>query len=122
MRIDVYHHSTNEHQMNAIQHSLCVLIKQGELIMETLQTIKEKLVALGQAVVDEKTEVQGKLGTLTTQIAELGVEIQTLKDQIAAGALVTQADLDALGLSVDEISLGVKDVSEPFNPPVVPEV
>ncbi|MDD5189437.1 MAG: hypothetical protein PHE50_00160 [Dehalococcoidales bacterium] len=74
-------------------------------IMATLQELKDAIAAVNSTIAAEKAEVQAKLAALL-------VEIQTLKDQIASGGLVSQADLDALTASVTAIDAGVKDISE----------
>ncbi len=73
--------------------------------MATLQELKDAIAAVNSTIAAEKAEVQAKLAALL-------VEIQTLKDQIASGGLVSQADLDALTASVTAIDAGVKDISE----------
>lgn len=50
--------------------------------------------------------MQGLLTGLRTQI-------QALQDQIAGGAVVTQADLDALGVALDAVISQVRAISEP---------
>lgn len=77
--------------------------------MATLQELKDAIASVKADIVSEKNEVQALLGALKTQI-------QDLKDQITAGGLVSQADLDALSASVSEIDAGVKDISEPVTP------
>lgn len=51
------------------------------------------------AIAAEKAEVQAKLDAL-------GTEIQSLKDQIAAGSPVTPADLDEIVSLVHDIFTG----------------
>ena len=74
--------------------------------MSTLAELNTKLTDLTTAIADERTEVQGMLAGLRTQI-------QTLQDQIAGGSVVTQADLDALGASLDAVIAQVRAISEP---------
>lgn len=105
----------NEQRMNAIQQSLSVLVQQGEIVMITLKDFQDKLVELGQTIVAEKAEVQGLLTTLKAQIT-------VLQGQITAGSPVSQADLDNLMLAMNDIIVGVKDISEPVIIPVVPPV
>ena len=113
MRIDIFHHFINEHEITAIKQNLNVLVKQGEVIMSTLKDLQDKLVELGQTIIAEKVEVQGLLTGLKAQI-------KVLQDQIIAGSPVSQADLDSLVLAVNDIITGVRDISEPIVvPPVV---
>ena len=80
-------------------------------LMATLEQLKTDVQAAKDAIVAEKGEV-------ATKLTALALEIQTLKDQIAAGTTVTQADLDALDASVKEIAAGVSDITVPD--PVAP--
>ena len=112
IRIDVYHHFINEHEITAIKQSLSLLVKQGEIIMSTLKDLQDKLVELGQTIIAEKAEVQNLLTDLKAQIV-------VLQGQVAAGSPVSQADLDNLVLAVNDIITGVKDISEPVVTPVV---
>lgn len=77
--------------------------------MSTFQELKDAIASVKADIVAEKKEVQDKL-------AALAKDIKDLKDQIAAGGLVSQADLDDLTKSVTEIDAGVKDISEPVAP------
>lgn len=52
---------------------------------------------LKDAIAAERVEVQAKL-------SDLAVQLKALQDQIAAGAPITPADLDALVVSVGQIS------------------
>ena len=112
IRIDVYHHFINEHEITAIKQSLSLLVKQGEVIMVTLKDFQDKLVELGQTIVAEKVEVQ-------TLLTDLKAQVKTLQDQITAGSPVSQTDLENLMLAVNDIITGVKDISEPVITPVV---
>lgn len=60
-----------------------------EEIMITLQEIKAAIAAEGQQV--------------TTRLNELAAEIQGLKDQLASGTVVTEADMQDLLDSVNAI-------------------
>lgn len=74
--------------------------------MATIQELNTKITDLTTAIADERTEVQGLLTGLRTQI-------QALQDQIAGGAVVTQAEIDALGVALDVVIAQVRDISEP---------
>jgi seryl-tRNA synthetase len=85
--------------------------EQGVTIMEDIASLNAKMTALVETVNAERTEVQSLLGNLKAQVAELAV-------QVSAGVPVTQADLDAFGVSLDAAIAGVTQISEAF--PVVP--
>lgn len=74
--------------------------------MSTLAEVQAKLEAINTVIEAERVEVQGLL-------AALRVQIQALQDQIGAGQLVSQAQLDALGASADAIVARVQAISEP---------
>ena len=72
-----------------IKLTLALLLIKDEIIMATLQEVKD-------AVASEAAEV-------TAKVNELLVEIQRLNDLIAAGGSVTAADLDELKAAVEAI-------------------
>lgn len=78
-----------EEQARTHAHSIHHLKHNQEHIMATVQEVKDAALA-------EKAEVQAKL-------AEVAVEIQTLKDQIAAGSAATPAQLDELKAAITDI-------------------
>ena len=80
MRIDIYHHTVREPGLDALSRKLDRLITQGDLIMSTLAELNTKLTDLTTAITEERTEVQGMLTGLRTQV-------QTLQDQIAGGSV-----------------------------------
>jgi septal ring factor EnvC (AmiA/AmiB activator) len=75
-------------------------------IMATLQDVKDKIDAVKADLIAEKGEVQ-------TAISALKAQIIALQELLNSGSNVTPADLDALVSSLDQISVGVKDISEP---------
>ncbi len=99
MRVDVFVHIIGGSQGEQI-------LKQGELIMASLQDLKDQLATLATDIAAEKAEVQALL-------TDLKAQIKALQDQIAAGSPVTQADLDALSAAIAAVDAGVKDISEP---------
>jgi hypothetical protein len=82
--------------VRSIKCSLALLELKGDEIMATLAEVKASIAA-------EAAEV-------TKKVNDLADEIQALKDALAAGTLVTAADLDDLKASVEGI----------FTPPVIP--
>ena len=92
--------------VGAITRRLEALLAQGVTIMATVQELSDKLNEINEAITAERSEVQGLLGDLRTQI-------QALQDQIGAGQLVTQEQLDGLASSADAIVARVRDISEP---------
>lgn len=92
--------------IDAIMRRFTVLEEKGEQIMATLAELQAKIEAINITIDEERTQVQGLLVGLRAQI-------QALQDQIAAGSLVSQAQLDALAASADAIVARVRDISEP---------
>jgi flagellar hook-associated protein FlgK len=106
MRLDIYVHFANGDE---ISKALAHLTRQGNSIMATLDDVKA---ALAQAAADataEKAEV-------ATAIQALNDRIAALQTQIAAGTLVTAADLDALVTQINGIDAQVKDITVPAVP------
>ena len=65
-------------------------------------------------------DLQAAVATAETNITAY---IKTLKDQIAAGIPITQAQLDALGAGLTGLAKGVRDFDiNTTTPPVVPPV
>ena len=85
---------------------LFILLTERKNVMATLQDVQAKIDAVKADIAAEKAEVQAAIQALKDQI-------KALQDQIANGTNVSPADLDALVASLDQISTGVKDISEP---------
>lgn len=69
--------------------------------MPTLAEVK-------QAVADKAAEVTAAIQTaITTETSQIADQIQALKDQIAAGGIVSQADLDEILAPVQGIGSAV---------------
>jgi phage terminase Nu1 subunit (DNA packaging protein) len=96
MRIDIHHYFS---------------LQQGDMIMATLQELKDKLVELGAAIKAEKVKDETEKTATEATLAGLKADIQTLKDQLATGVLVTQADLDTLFASVGDLITGVQSIN-----------
>lgn len=92
--------------LGAISRRLDVLEAQRERIMATIEEVQTKLGEIEAAVAEERTEVQGLLEGLRTQI-------QALQDQVASGQLVAQEQIDGLAATADSIISRVRDISEP---------
>lgn len=90
----------------AISRELEALRAQGVKIMATLEEVQTKLEAINTAIAEERAEVQGLLEGLRQQVQEL-------QDQIGAGQLVTQEQLDGIGTSLDDAIAKVRAISEP---------
>jgi len=108
MRLDLFIHVLGN------QQQIDLLLKQGELIMATLQ---EQLQQIKDAIATVKTDIASEKAEVQTMITDLKAQIQTLQDQIGAGTPITSADLQGLLDSLAEIDTGVKDISEPVVPP-----
>lgn len=74
---------------------LADLLERSNTIMTTVAEINAKLDALKTAIAAERQEV-------LTDLQGFKDQIKALSDQIAAGTPATQADLDAIGASLDE--------------------
>jgi len=105
-------HSVDPSQLASITASLAKIILQGEMIMGTIQDLKDAITTVAIDIAAEKAEVQADLQALKDQIV-------ALQAQITSGVAITQADLDALIASVQGIDAGVKDISQPVVPPTV---
>lgn len=92
--------------LDVITTKLDQLIIQGDTLMSNVADNTQKLEALTVAITEERAEVQGLLTGLRTQV-------QTLQDQVAAGAVASQADLDAFGAALDAALVQVRAISEP---------
>lgn len=92
--------------LGAISRRLEALEAQGVRLMATIEEVQTKLGEIEAAVAEERTEVQGLLEGLRTQI-------QALQDQLASGQLVTQEQIDGLAATADSIVSRVRDISEP---------
>lgn len=91
MRLDI---NINFPGLEGVCRALSSIITNQEKIMTTVTELSAKLDALDEAITQERTEVVNALTGLKG-------EIQTLKDQIAAGTPVSQEQLDAIGARVD---------------------
>lgn len=93
--------------LGEILRRMDALEAQGVRLMATIEEVQGKLVAIETAIAEERTEVQGMLQGLRDQI-------QTLQDQIAQGANVTQEQLDVLDAQAGAIVARVQAISEPI--------
>lgn len=96
----------NLFHLSAITRRVTLLEVKGERLMATFAELQSKLDAINGAIDAERVEVQGLLSGLR-------VQIQALQDQIGAGQLVSQEQLDALAASADAIVARVQAISEP---------
>ena len=97
MTIDVvHHHYFHFAGMEVVTQQLDTLIKQGGIIMAKIEDVNAKIAEVKAAIAAEK--------------AEVAAAIQALKDQIAAGGTITEAQLDAVLTGVSEIGAGVADI------------
>lgn len=90
----------------SITDGIDALRAQGVQLMETVQSVQDKLDQINVAIAEERTEVQNLLNALRQQI-------QDLQNQLGQGQLVTQEQLDSLGAAADAIVARVRDISEP---------
>jgi septal ring factor EnvC (AmiA/AmiB activator) len=86
------------------------LNKRMDQIMATLQETTDALNALQATVDAERQQVATFEATLTTQIGALTTQVADLQAQIAAGGVVTAADLDAVVGQIAGISTSVQSI------------
>ena len=101
MRIDVYHHGDLDGDgvqdaLDAIYSDLQKLLKRTAKIMATLQETTDALTALQSTVEAERQQVADFEAALQTSVNALTAQVADLQAQIAAGGVVTAADLDAV--------------------------
>lgn len=75
--------------------------------MEDITSLNTKVDLLTAKTQEERVQVQGLLTGLRG-------DVQRLSDQIAAGTVATQADLDALGAKIDTAIVDTDAISEAF--------
>lgn len=109
--LERFFETTLRNWYNTLRAGIAAANAKGDQIMATLADLQTKMSEINDAISAERAEVQGLLGGLRGQI-------QSLQDQIAAGQLVTQEQLDALALSADAIVARIRDISEPDTAPV----
>jgi len=56
------------------------------------------------------TDLSTVVGSVNTDLDRVAAEIQSLKDQVAAGGVITQEQLDALGQQVTDIKTAAQAV------------
>ncbi len=92
--------------------------RQLDLILTRLESLMASVSEVKQLVSDLNDETNAVAAKIDAQAAA----IQALKDQIAAGTPVSQADLDAIGRGLTAVSDRLKtlgaDTSNPIPPPV----
>ena len=92
----VIHEDANKQQLDRIESLLRHLVEQGEDTVAKIEDVNAKIAEVKQQIADEK--------------AEVAAAIQALKDQIAAGGTITEAQLDSVLAGVGDIGAGVKDI------------
>jgi flagellar hook-associated protein FlgK len=80
------------------------ILERLEIMATTLDQLKTDIATLKSDTAAEAVEV-------STALQGLRDQIKSLQDQIAAGTVVTQADLDALDASVVDADTAVKAIS-----------
>ncbi len=82
--------------------------------MAKLGDVQNEIATLKTAVETEHAEVKAKVDSAVTSFT---AQIQTLKDQIAAGTPATEADLDGLVASLKDVEAAVGTISDEVNVP-----
>jgi septal ring factor EnvC (AmiA/AmiB activator) len=126
-RLDIHlyvhqHEDTRVHeQLDRLIHAVDALAAQERHMANDIQSIKQLV-----------TEINDETNTVAARIDAQSAAIQALKDQIAAGTPVSQADLDAIAEGLAPISERLKALGQdsanpippvitiPENPPVPP--
>ena len=106
-----------EKQLKVILDHVVFVIQQGrefkqfkEEIMANVDDLKA-VVASNTAKVGELTDAtSAALAEVSKDVADLNAQIQALKDQIGAGNVITQADLDALVEANTAVGSGIDAV------------
>ncbi len=108
MRIDVHLHYD---QPSSVTRLLDTILTRLESLMSTVNDVKQLV-----------SDLNDETNTVAAKIDAQAAAIQALKDQIAAGTPVSQADLDAIGSGLTAVSDRLKtlgaDTSNPIPPPV----
>lgn len=92
MRLDIYVHFDG---LSGLFGSLATIITNQEKIMTSVADLNTKIDEMAKATDTERQEVLAALQANKD-------EIKRLSDLVAAGGTVPQADLDALGVRLDE--------------------
>lgn len=82
--------------------------------MAITDDIQAKLVQISKDIVAERTEVQGKLKTLSDQVTTIQAQVAQLQSQLAAGTVISNSDLAAVSSALDLIDTNVKTISDPI--------
>lgn len=98
------------HGMEAALASLLKLNQQGELIMTTVQDLKDEILVLRSMVAKEKEETKQ---ALLAAVKPLTDQIAALKEQIALGSPATTEDLDDLRAQLKLVEAGIEDITVP---------
>jgi len=98
--------SNHRDHETACEKRVTVLIKE---LIEEIKQLRREVMATKQDVLDA---IAAEKAQVTAAIEELDIQIQALKDQIAAGTAITPADLD-------DIASAVHDIFIPVEPPIV---
>ncbi|MBK8772483.1 MAG: hypothetical protein IPM06_18955 [Rhizobiales bacterium] len=94
MRIDVYHHWSED---SAIMALLQAVITRSDNIMANLDALNAESAAQS----NELTQIND---TIAAEAAQVAAAIQALKDQIAAGGSITEAQLDPVLVNMQNVT------------------
>ncbi len=87
-------------------------------LLDEQRQLKECIVATYKETKDDLDDIKNAVAALPAKFDDLKAQIQALKDQIAAGTPVSQADLDVLDAEAEEIKASLAALSAPAEPPV----
>lgn len=85
-----------------------LLTNQGTIVA-TLQDLNDALATAKADIATAKTAVQ-------VQLIDLAAQVQSLKDQIAGGSIVTAADLDTVLTAIKDVDESAKTIGESVTP------
>lgn len=117
MRIDVYHHWSED---TAIRAMLQAIITRSDQIMATVEQLE-------QAVADTATAVNSLADTIAAEGVQVAAAIQELKDQIAAGTVTgidpaaldpALANLTNIATAAAAAKTAIESIFTPDAPPV----
>jgi len=123
MRIDVTHHFADEHEPKWF---LALMARLNLLEKKLMTTVNDAVGAAATAAGEKFASIEGSLVNLSGDLAQQAAEIQSLKDLLAAGNVISpeaQAALDGVVAGADRVAAAAAALAEivkaPSEAPVV---
>jgi len=104
------------------QLTLDTILRRITTMSETIDTLQAKLDANGTAITALQNTVDAVQDAAATAFAGLTTQIADLKAQLASGTPVSQAQLDALGATVDAQKAALDAVNQDVTDTPIPPV